>query len=155
MKTATVKSIILTVVLALMLGSGALAATSGEIPFISEGFFSDESVGDDAYHDNHGSDVSAVARDKDAIGTWTNPAGKVIENHGQAVREAAHDKEHGNQGNPPEHSSAGGNPPDHGSAGGNGPGSDEVEEPDDDRSGGDAAAGNSNGQGRGNGAGNR
>ena len=38
---------------------------------------------------NHGAAVSAVARDKEAVGTWTNPAGKVITNHGKAVSAVA------------------------------------------------------------------
>lgn len=38
---------------------------------------------------NHGAAVSAVARDKEAVGTWTNPAGKVITNHGKAVSDVA------------------------------------------------------------------
>jgi hypothetical protein len=41
---------------------------------------------------NHGEAVSAVARDKEAMGTKTLPNGKTVTNHGMAVREAAHDK---------------------------------------------------------------
>ncbi len=39
--------------------------------------------------DNHGAAVSAVARDKDAVATWVNPAGKEITNHGKAVSAVA------------------------------------------------------------------
>jgi hypothetical protein len=89
-----VKSIVLTVLLALLTGSGALAATSGHLPLVSNEVIS-EAFGEEAATDdsgsNHGEDVSEVARDKDAIGTKTNPDGKVIENHGQAVQEAAHE----------------------------------------------------------------
>lgn len=41
---------------------------------------------DDAGYANHGAAVSEVARDKSAVATWINPAGKQITNHGQAVR---------------------------------------------------------------------
>ncbi|RJQ46700.1 MAG: hypothetical protein C4534_02255 [Gaiellales bacterium] len=88
---ASIKSIILTLVLALVGGTGALAATSGQIPLVPGEFLGSGSVNSDGYPE-HGQDVSAVASDKDAVGTKTNPSGKVIENHGQAVREAAHDK---------------------------------------------------------------
>lgn len=82
----------LTILFALVGGTAAVAATGGQIPFVSEAYVHSGSVNDDGYS-NHGQDVSEVARDKDAVGTKTNPNGKVIENHGQAVREAAHDKE--------------------------------------------------------------
>lgn len=94
-------------VICILGATGVALASEGQLPFLPSG--ADQvSVGDDAYdddssgdegdngdngsQDNHGSDVSAVARDKDAVGTKTLPNGKVIENHGQAVREAAHDK---------------------------------------------------------------
>ena len=42
-----------------------------------------------AHPDNHGAAVSAVAKDKDAVGTKTTPSGKTITNHGQAVSAVA------------------------------------------------------------------
>ena len=92
------KTVLAAMAILLFAGGGALAATGGYIPVISESFGSDDSVNEDAYK-NHGDYVSTVARDKDAVGTKTNPNGKVIENHGQAVREAAHQKEHKDSGN--------------------------------------------------------
>jgi hypothetical protein len=44
----------------------------------------------EADYANHGAAVSAVARDKEAVATWTNPAGKEITNHGKAVSAVAH-----------------------------------------------------------------
>jgi len=41
---------------------------------------------------DHGSDVSDVARDRDATGTMTLPNGREVENHGMAVRDAAHEQ---------------------------------------------------------------
>jgi hypothetical protein len=38
---------------------------------------------------NHGAEVSEMAR-SDKTASWTNPAGKVITNHGMAVRAVAH-----------------------------------------------------------------
>jgi hypothetical protein len=40
-------------------------------------------------YDGHGAAVSAVARDKAAVATWVNPAGKEITNHGKAVSAVA------------------------------------------------------------------
>ena len=39
--------------------------------------------------DNHGAAVSAVARDKDAVGSKTVPSDKTVTNHGQAVSAVA------------------------------------------------------------------
>ena len=42
-----------------------------------------------AHPDNHGAAVSAVAKDKGAVGTKTTPSGKTVTNHGQAVSAVA------------------------------------------------------------------
>ncbi|MHB0914777.1 MAG: hypothetical protein ACYC5A_01190 [Thermoleophilia bacterium] len=122
-----IKTILFISVIALFVGGNAIAATSGQIPLVDNGLFSNENVGNQSFL-SHGETVSEVARNKEAIGSKTNPNGKVIENHGQAVREAAHEKAGGNPpdhsnagGNSPDNSNAGGNPPDHSNAGGNSP----------------------------------
>jgi hypothetical protein len=103
------------------MGSGALAATSGHLPLVSNEVFGGEAVDGEASA-NHGEDVSAVAGDKDAVGTKTNPDGKVIENHGQAVNEAAHDKtvNSPDSANPVNEVPGNGNPPDDNDTGGTG-----------------------------------
>ena len=56
------------------------------------GEMDDESASQDQYgeEDEHGDDVSEMARDHEATETRTLPNGHEVENHGQAVREAAH-----------------------------------------------------------------
>ena len=49
-----------------------------------------EADGAGAHPDNHGAAVSAVAKDKGAVGTKTTPSGKTVTNHGQAVSAVAH-----------------------------------------------------------------
>ncbi len=107
-------NLLIAVIISLVAASGVALASEGHLPLLPGG---DDgvSVAEDAYGDDaggaegdsgddggvddgsvddgdsdHGSSVSEVARDKDAVGTRTLPNGKVIENHGMAVSEAAH-----------------------------------------------------------------
>ena len=89
-------------------GSGAAFASTGHVPEAvkalvgaSQGYGQSTSQGvhssavDDQYS---GGGVSDIAKDKSVTGTMTLPNGKVIENHGLAVSQAAK-AQHGDEGN--------------------------------------------------------
>lgn len=106
-------------VLLLVAGSGVAFAASGNLPEPVQSLIGnsaalsvygdqdtdsphqDDQDVDDADDQGSGGGVSSIARDKNAMGIKMLPNGKMIENHGQAVSQAAkaqHDDEgNGNQ----------------------------------------------------------
>ena len=99
------KLILVTAVL-LLGASGIAAAATGNVPEAVKSLMGnslypgvsvdqydcqEDCAADDQYSDGG---VSAIARDKSAMGTKTLPNGKVIENHGMAVSQAAHAQYH-------------------------------------------------------------
>ena len=112
------KFILVTAVL-LLGASGVAAAATGNLPeavkslmgsSIDSSVTGDQDTGreNSAAEDQYpGGGVSAIARDKSAMGTMTLPNGKVIENHGMAVSQAAHAQYHDDENTDP--SQPGGN----------------------------------------------
>ena len=107
-----VKLIISVTVLLLVAGSGVAFAAAGNLPepvkalvgsSAASSVYGDQGDQDEDDADDQGSGggVSSIAKDKSATGTRTLPNGKVIENHGQAVSQAAkaqhNDDENGNE----------------------------------------------------------